>query len=523
MVWLSPVYRSPQDDNGYDISDYDDVDPVFGTLGDLDDLIATLHARGIRLVMDLVVNHTSDEHAWFEESRRSRVDAKADWYVWRDPRPGCVGGEPGAEPSNWESFFSGPAWEWDAVRGQYYLHLFSRKQPDLDWENPEVREAVHAMMRRWLDRGVDGFRMDVVNMLSKDQSFPDGVVAAGRDDALGDGLGDGTPSFVCGPRLEEFLAEMRREVFDARPGTYLTVGEMPMTTPEQALVFTDADTGPLDMVFQFEHVDLDGDGSKWVPRPCGVLELKQSLARWQDALGERGWNSLYWCNHDQPRVVSRFGDDTTYWRESATALATLLHLHRGTPYVYQGEELGMRNVAFADVADYRDIETLNHVATAAAAGAEPGDVLAVVHAKSRDNARTPMPWTAGAQAGFTTGEPWIRVGPDHTWLNAEAQRDDPTSVLAHYRSLIALRHADDVVVHGDFALVQPDHPVLWAFARTGATGRLAVYANCSGEPLAVRLEPADAGADLVLANLSDADPTAGVLRPWETWVLRSVP
>lgn len=532
VIWLSPVYRSPQDDNGYDISDYDDVDPVFGTLADLDEVIAALHERGIRLVMDLVVNHTSDEHAWFTESRSSRDNPLADWYVWRDPRPGHVGGEPGAEPTNWASFFSGPAWEWDEVREQYYLHLFSRKQPDLDWENPQVRAAVYAMMGRWLDRGVDGFRMDVINMISKDQTFLDGAplpgaVAQSSGQAAGQsGLGDGTPSYICGPRLLEFLTEMRREVFDSRPGTYLTVGEMPLTTTEQALTYTDVETGPLDMVFQFEHVDLDGDGSKWVPRESTLVELKHSLARWQVELGERGWNSLYWCNHDQPRPVSRFGDDSTWWRESATLLATVLHLHRGTPYVYQGEELGMRNVAFADVSGYRDIESLNFHAEALAGGADADELLSLLHDRSRDNARTPVQWTAGKHAGFTTGTPWIAVNPDHTWLNAAAQRDDEQSIRAHYRALIALRHDDSLVVSGDFVLLEPDHPVLWSIARTGDTGRLAVYANCSGEPLEFTLDPADLDAELVLGNVmgkvSDNGGGAGpVLGPWEVRVLRS--
>ncbi len=527
VVWLSPVYRSPMDDNGYDISDYEDVDPLFGTLEDLDALVAGLHERGIRLVMDLVVNHTSDEHPWFVDSRRSREGEKADWYVWRGPRPGHVGGEPGAEPTNWESFFSGPAWTWVPEREQYYLHLFSTKQPDLNWENDEVREAVFAMMRRWLDRGVDGFRMDVVNLISKDQAFPDGEVGPS-------GYGDGSPYFVHGPRLREHLAAMQAEVFAPRPGTYLTVGEMPMVTTEQAAALTDRDDGVVSMVFQFEHMDLDAGASKWDPVPLHLPDLKGSLARWQEALGERGWNSLYWDNHDQARAVSRFGDDERWWRESATLLATVLHLHRGTPYVYQGEEIGMTNAPFALLADYRDIESLQHHRAAVARGEDPGTVLAALGHRSRDHARTPVQWTSDpVTAGFTTGEAWIGVNPNTTWLNVEAQRDDPGSVLAHHRRLIALRHSEPCVVEGDFTLLHPDHERLWAFTRTlateggGAGTRLSVWANLSGEPLEVTLEPEDAGAGLVLGSYPDPpDPAPGsggtvVLRPWEAWVLRS--
>ena len=514
VIWLSPVYRSPQDDNGYDISDYQDIDPLFGTLADLDELLQQAHSRGLRVVMDLVVNHTSDEHAWFVESKASRDNPKADWFIWRDPKPGTVGGEPGAEPNNWGSAFSGSAWEWCPGRGQYFLHIFTRKQPDLDWENPEVREAVYSMMRWWLDRGVDGFRMDVINLISKAPGLPEAPMHPS-------GYGDCTSLVVCGPRLLEWLQEMKREVFDARPGTYLTVGEMPGVTAELARVYTDRDNGPLNMVFQFEHVDLDADGLKWLVKPVTPLDIKRSLAAWQDAMGDRGWNSLYWCNHDQPRIVSRYGNDGEFWRESATALATVLHLHRGTPYVYQGEELGMTNVPFASIDDYRDIETLNFYAEAVGRlGFPADDVMTVVRQKSRDNARTPMQWSAAPHGGFTTGEPWLPVNPNASWLNAEAQRDDPRSVLAHYRALIRLRHEDPIVVDGDFSLIQPDHPTLYAFARTLGPARVSVYANLSDESLDVTLDPADVDAALVLGNYPDAG-APDTLRPWEARILRS--
>src|SRR4051794_25236118 len=422
VVWLSPIYRSPQDDAGYDISDYQDIDPVFGTLADFDELIAGLHERGIKLIMDLVVNHPSDEHPWFVESRSSLDSPKRDWYWWRSE-----------VPNDWRSFFSGPAWELDEATGEYYLHLFSRKQPDLNWENPEVREAIYAMMRWWLDRGVDGFRMDVINLISKPPGLPSG---------------DSTSLNAHGPRLHEFLQEMHRAVFAGR-SALLTVGEMPGVTTEEARLFTDPAREEVDMVFQFEHVDLDHGPSKWDVHPLKMRDLKASFGRWQAGLAEAGWNSLYWDNHDQPRAVSRFGDDPAFRRDSATCLATLLHLHRGTPYVYQGEEIGMANYPFAGVGDFRDVESVNHYADAVAAGEPVEAVLASLRAMSRDNARTPVQWDASPSAGFTTGTPWLPVNPDHVEWNAAAQRNDPHSVLAHYRRLIALRHDEPVVALGD--------------------------------------------------------------------------
>ena len=394
VVWLSPVYRSPMDDNGYDISDYQDVDPLFGTLADLDEVVEQLHARGMRLVMDLVVNHTSDEHPWFVESRASRDSPKRDWYWWRDARPGAEPGTPGAEPTNWESYFSGPTWEWDEATGQYYLHLFSRRQPDLNWENPEVRQAVYAMMRWWLDRGVDGFRMDVINMISKDTALPDTTPRPGSP------YGPGTQHFLCGPRIHEFLQEMHREVFEGRDAHVLTVGEMPGVTVDDAVLFTDPERRELDMVFQFEHVQLDQGEHKFDLRELSLPALKASLARWQEGLAERGWNSLYWGNHDQPRAVSRYGDDGVHRVASAKALATVLHLHRGTPYVYQGDELGMRNAPFTSLEDYRDIETLNAHADAEARGADLDGFLVALARRSRDHARTPVPWDASARRGL---------------------------------------------------------------------------------------------------------------------------
>ena len=523
VVWLSPVYRSPMDDNGYDISDYQDIDPLFGTLADLDELIAELHGRGMRLVMDLVVNHTSDEHPWFIESRSSRDSPKRDWYWWHDPRPGLTPGTPGAEPTNWESHFSGPTWTWDERTGQYYLHIFSRKQPDLNWENPEVRQAVYAMMRWWLDRGVDGFRMDVINMISKDTSLPD------TQPRPGSRYGPGDQYLICGPRNHGFLQEMYREVFAGRDAHVLTVGEMPGVTIPEAVLFTGPGRRELDMVFQFQHVKLDVGADKYDLRPLRLPDLKASLAAWQAGLAGRGWNSLYWGNHDQPRAVSRFGDDGAHRVASAKTLATVLHLHQGTPYVYQGDELGMANAPFAALGDFRDIQALNYYAQAAARGdVDLAALLRAMGRMSRDQGRTPVQWDASPRAGFTAGTPWIAVNPDYVSVNAAAQVGQPGSVYEHYRRLIELRHTDPVVTNGGFELLLADHPVIWAFLRRGrdADGRdaeLLVAANFSADVVAAALplDPEWADATIVLPDSEPLQPPPDLkLRPWESVIWR---
>lgn len=523
VVWFSPIYRSPQDDNGYDISDYQDVDPLFGTLEDLDEVVAALHERGIKVVMDLVVNHTSDEHAWFVESRSSVDSPKRDWYWWRPARAGFEPGMPGAEPTNWGSYFSGPAWEYDEASGEYYLHLFSRKQPDLNWENPEVREAVYAMMRWWLDRGIDGFRMDVINLISKRVGaageLADGPVGAGP-------YGDPNPSTMNGPRLHEYLQEMHHAVFDGRRDGLLLVGETPGATVADGRLFTDPERHELDMIFTFEHVNLDhGPSGRFEQKPLDLLELKATMARWQTGLQEAGWNALYWENHDQPRIVSRFGDDGEYRRESATMLATVLHLHRGTPYIYQGEELGMTNAHFASFESYRDIESLRYVEQSQALGHwSDAQLLAGLAFGSRDNARTPVQWDASPQAGFTTGMPWIDVNPNHRSVNAEAEREDEASVFHHYRRLIALRHDDPVVRFGDFALLVPEDPDVYAFTRTLGEDRLVVAANFRGSDRTVDVGLDLAGGQLVIGNYHDSAVTGSAgpltLRPWEAVVVR---
>jgi oligo-1,6-glucosidase len=514
VVWLSPVYASPMDDNGYDISDYESVDPLFGTLADLDALLEGLHRRGMRLVMDLVVNHTSDEHPWFQNSRDPR-SPKRDWYWWRPARPGLEPGAPGSEPTNWESAFSGPAWEYDERSGEYYLHLFSRKQPDLNWENPEVRHAVYAMMRRWVDRGVDGFRMDVINLISK-SGLTDGALPPGRV------LAPALESVANGPRLHEFLQEMNREV-GLSAQHLLTVGEMPGSTLQLARDVTDPDRGELDMVFTFEHVQLDQlpGADKWALVDLPLPVLKGNLDTWQRGLAETGWNSLYWDNHDQPRAVSRFGDDSPEHRvASAKTLGTVLHLHKGTPYVYQGEELGMTNARFTEIGQYRDIEALNHYRDALASGQRSEAVLASLAAKGRDNARTPMQWDDSEQAGFTDGAPWLAVNPNKDGINAAAALADPGSVFHHYRRLVELRHREPAVVHGRFDLLLPEHEQLWAFTRTWGEDVLLVLANCSSRPATVPELDVPDRTDATVLLATHADGTPERLRPWESLVYR---
>jgi oligo-1,6-glucosidase len=515
-VWLCPVYPSPGVDNGYDISDYRGIDPAIGTLEDFDALVARAHELGLRVVLDVVLNHTSDQHPWFVAARSSVDDPHRDWYWWRPPRAVRAGAPQGAdrpEPTNWGSFFSGPTWTLDPTSGEYYLHLFAPGQPDLNWENPQVRAALHDMLRWWLDRGVDGLRLDVINLVSKDPALPDGERGPGQV------YGNGFPHYANGPRLHEYLAELHHEVLAGREPRPMTVGEMPGVTTELARLVTDPARAELDMVFQFDHVSVDdGPGGKFDPVPVDLPTLKASLARWQDALADTGWNSLYLSNHDQARLVSRFGDDGQWWRESASALATVLHLHRGTPFVFQGEELGMTNAPWPQVTDLRDLEALNHLAEATAAGQDPERVLAGIRARGRDNARTPMQWDAGPQGGFTTGTPWIGVNPNHAWLNAAAQRGLAGSVLEHYRALIALRHTHPVVVDGRFALLAPEHPRLWAFTRTLAGHpTLWVLVNCGGEPLTLPDELVVRGR-LVLGNWSEPGADE-VLRPWEARVV----
>ncbi|KAA8818593.1 alpha-glucosidase [Bifidobacterium vespertilionis] len=558
VLWLSPVYKSPQDDNGYDISDYQDIDPLFGTLADMDELIAQAHRRGIKIVMDLVVNHTSDEHAWFQASR-DKNDLHADWYWWRPARPGHEPGTPGAEPNDWGSYFGGSAWQYDETRGEYFLHQFSRKQPDLNWENPDVRRAVYDMMNWWLDRGVDGFRMDVITLISK-QTDASGRLPGESGSQIPDlpvgeeGYSSPNPFCADGPRQDEFLAEMRREVFDGRNG-FLTVGEAPGISPERNEHITDPANGELDMLFLFEHVDFDCDGVKWKPLPLDLPGLKRIFASYEGAVADRGWTALFTGNHDQPRVVSRWGDDSTEVSRIASAKAwgLALHMHRGTPYIYQGEELGMTNAHFTSLGQYRDLESLNayRQRVEEAKVQTPESMMAGIAARGRDNARTPMQWDDSRYAGFTAPdapvEPWIAVNPNHATINAAAEVDDSDSVYAFYKRLIALRHENPTVAGGDWTLIAPDDPRVYAFTRSldgRSTGghrvwdaeRLLTVVNLSGESAdlpadALALLPADdAIADgvtadrILIATGPDSEAVTAIvtgrLAPWQGFVMR---
>jgi len=484
VLWLSPAYKSPQDDNGYDISDYEDIDPIFGTLDDMRELIAKARERGIKIVMDLVVNHSSDEHAWFIESASSKDNPKRDWYYWRDPIDGH-------EPTSWQSFFSGSTWQMDDRTGQYFLHLFSKKQPDLNWENQDVRAAVYRMMNWWLEQGVAGFRMDVINLISKEPGLPDGP---------------GFPQWANGPRIHEFLQEMNREVL--RGKGLITVGEMLGCSVENAKLYTDPSRNELNMVFTFEHMSLDcaqDATSKWDLAPLKLADLKANLAMWQKGLAGVGWNSLYWNNHDQPRIVSRWGNDGEHRVASAKAFGTVLHLMSGTPYVYQGEEIGMTEAHFTDLSQYRDLESLNWAAEVE--GQRPLEsVMRSLKVKSRDNARTPIQWDASANGGFTTGTPWIEVNPNHTTINAAAAVEDPDSVFHHYKKLIALRHEHDIIVHGSFDLLWPDHEQLFAYTRAYEGRVLTVVVNLSNETVTL---PSPIDGDVLVGE------SASTLGPWQ--------
>jgi oligo-1,6-glucosidase len=506
VVWLSPVYPSPGDDNGYDISDYCAIHPDFGTLADFERLRDGLHERGMRLVMDLVVNHTSDEHPWFVDARNSAQSPYRDWYFWRQ-------GDAGSPPNNWRSSFSGPAWSFDETTSSHYLHLFSPKQPDLNWENPEVRAAVHDIMRWWLERGVDGFRMDVINYISKDPDLPS------HPQPGTDGLADFGPYVYDGPRIHEYLREIHDKVLAGRD--VMTVGEMPGVSLEEARRYTAADRHELNMVFQFEHMELDdGLGGKFDPVPLSLPTLKASLDRWQQGLAADGWNSLYWNNHDRPRAVSRFTDDGTHRVAAAKMLATVLHLMRGTPYIYQGEELGMTNAHFTSIDDFRDIESLNYYRTAVDSGLVSAEqALHGIAARGRDNARTPMQWNTAPHAGFTTGTPWIGVNPNYKEINAEAALADPDSVLHHYRHLIRLRKTHPLIVHGSYEPLLPEHPTLYAYTRTHHDEQLLVVANWTGHPLTVPTDavPLPHGAEL-LVRTHQAPSPFGELQPYEAQV-----
>ena len=486
-IWLSPVYRSPQDDNGYDISDYQDIDPMFGSLSDMEELIAEAKERGIRIIMDLVLNHTSDEHRWFQEEKKSRDNPYHDYYVWRD-------GVEGELPNDMEAAFGGPAWEWVPELQQYYFHQFSVKQPDLNWENEKVRREIYDMILWWMDKGVGGFRLDVIDQIAKE---PDRRITAN------------------GPRLHEFIREMSRETF--QKGDLITVGEAWGADPERAKLYSNPDGSEFSMVFQFEHIGLDQQEgkTKWDLAPLSLVKLKETLAKWQVELGGKGWNSLFWDNHDLPRIVSRWGDDGKYRTRSAKMLACVLHGMQGTPYIFQGEELGMTNVRFQDISHYRDIETLHLYEERLEAGYDRDDVMASIYAKSRDNARTPMQWDDSRCAGFTAGEPWIEVNPNYREINAAAQMADPDSVFRFYQKLVALRKEYPVFVDGRFELLFPEDEKIFAYTRTSGDTRLLVLANFSGEDAVCDLPKEWAEGQVLIHSCAGEDKEAGGRRGWK--------
>ncbi|ALP90652.1 alpha-glucosidase [Clostridium butyricum] len=462
VIWLSPVYKSPNDDNGYDISDYQNIMDEFGTMKDFDELLRECHKRNIKIMMDLVVNHTSDEHSWFMESKKSKNNEYRDYYVWKEG----INGQP---PNNWESVFSGPAWQYDEETQMYYLHLFSKKQPDLNWENPKLRNEIYSMMKWWLDKGVDGFRMDVINFISKDQNFPNGE------------NGDFGPYAMNGPRIHEFLKEMKQMVLKEKD--LITVGEMPGVTVEQGNLYTGKDRDELNMVFQFEHMDIgNGEFGKWHKNSFKLTELKRIMTKWQKGLENNGWNSLYWNNHDQPRVVSRFGDDKKYWNKSAKMLATCLHMMQGTPYIYQGEEIGMTNVAFEKLSDYKDIEILNaYEDLVVKKGRSHEEMMQGIYDRGRDNARTPMQWNDSENGGFTLGTPWIKVNPNYKSINVEEEINNEDSILNYYKKLIKIRKDNEIVVYGKYDLLLEESEEIYSYMRTLNNERLLVICSFSKE------------------------------------------
>ena len=453
VIWLSPFYASPNADNGYDISDYQKIMEEFGTMEDFDELLKEAHQRNLKIIIDMVVNHSSDEHEWFKKSKAG-IEPYRNYYIWRK-------GVDGKEPNNWRSNFSGSAWSYSEERQEYYLHLFHKKQPELNWQCVELRNEIYRMMNWWLDKGVDGFRLDVINYIGKNPEFPDGVIGK-------DGLGDFVPYAVNLPISHDYIKEMNSQVWHNREGI-LTVGETPFASTDDAVQYSCLDNTELNMVFQFEHMDLDNaeDGSKWSDRRIPLLELKRNFSNWQRKLYGKAWNSLYWCNHDQPRVVSRLGNDTdTWWNKSAKMLATCLHFMQGTPYVYQGEELGMTNYPFSDIRDFRDVESINayHEYTETL-HVDSDKMISYLRNKSRDNARTPMQWDETDEAGFTTGVPWMPVNPNYKVINAAAQIGDEDSVYNYYRKLISLRKEHPIIVNGDFELVGEDDADVFVYLR----------------------------------------------------------
>jgi trehalose-6-phosphate hydrolase len=504
VLWLTPIYKSPQKDNGYDISDYYNIQEEYGSMAEFDQLLAEAHKRGIKIIMDIVINHTSTEHEWFKQAKSSKDNPYRDFYIWKDSKDGLP-------PTNWESKFGGSAWQWDETTGQYYLHLFDVTQADLNWENPKVREALYEMMHFWLKKGVDGFRLDVINLISKDQQFP-------QDDS------DGRKFYTDGPRIHEFLHEMNEKVFSKYD--IMTVGEMSSTSIDNCIRYTNPREEELNMTFSFHHLKVDyPNGDKWTKAEFDFQALKNILSDWQVEMNKGGgWNALFWCNHDQPRVVSRFGDDQQYHKESAKMLATTLHMMQGTPYIYQGEEFGMTNPKFDKIEEYRDVESLNMFEIMKNEGMAENEIIEILKQKSRDNSRTPVQWNSSKHAGFTIGTPWIPTAANYKEINAETAIKDATSIFYHYQELIRLRKEYDVITNGDYEIISKDHKSIFAFVRKTENEMLLVISNFYGKDttytLPVKFDIDGMTNGVLLSNYEGSAPLGKEiqLRPYESIV-----
>ncbi|MCR8850536.1 alpha,alpha-phosphotrehalase [Rossellomorea sp. SC111] len=512
VVWITPIYKSPQNDNGYDISDYFNIHEEYGTMEDFDELLEEAHSRGIKIIMDIVINHTSTENQWFIESRKSKDNEYRDFYIWKD------GKEDGSEPTNWQSKFGGNAWQYDEETGQYYLHLFDVTQADLNWENDKVREKLYDMMHFWLKKGVDGFRLDVINLISKDQDFPDddGSVAPG----------DGRKFYTDGPKVHDYMQEMNKEVFSQYD--IMTVGEMSSTTIDNCIKYSNPERNELSMTFNFHHLKVDyPNGEKWSVADFDFLKLKDILSTWQREMYKGGgWNALFWCNHDQPRIVSRYGDDGEYRNESAKMLSTTIHMMQGTPYIYQGEEFGMTNPKFTSIDEYRDVESLNTFNILKEQGKSVEEILEILRHKSRDNSRTPVQWNSDENAGFTSGTPWIPVAKNYQEINAEQALEDESSVFYHYQKLNRLRKEYDIIVDGDYQLILEDHPDIFGYVRNGDGEKLLVvnnfYARETEFTLPDEVDVEGWSSEVLISNYEDARNVYSQisLRPYESVVFR---
>lgn len=491
VLWLNPIYKSPQVDNGYDIANYREVEPELGTMAEFDELLQTAHAKGLKIILDLVVNHTSDQHPWFQQAKQSKDNPYHDYYIWKDPVDGH-------EPNNWGSSFGGSTWTYEENLAQYYLHLFAKQQPDLNWENPKVRQEVYDLMRFWLDKGIDGFRMDVISLISKDPAYPDGPVIQNKD------YGSYYAGAANGPKVHQYLHEMNREVL--KNYDIMTVGETPHTSADEGVLYAKAQREELNMVFNFDHMHLDyGDYGKFSEKRFKLVDLKEVLTRWQEKMYDNdGWNSLYWSNHDQARPVTRFGDERPEYRvKSAKMLGLVLHLLQGTPYVYEGEEIGMTNAAFKSIDDYQDIETKNiYREFTQEHHFDEASTMRAIYLKSRDNARTPLPWNDGKNAGFTSDQPWFKLNPNYQTVNIEKALADPDSVFYFYQQLIKLRHDYDVVTTGKYELLDADNPDVYSYLRVGADQKLLVIANFTDKTIDYQIPKSVAyqTSKLLLAN-----------------------